>query len=144
MGNNYLWGVNSKFDSVNNSIEQLENEVSSLMDRHYDFGENATPFTFNGKTVYVWKYNPEETLQLPGTGYIAMGNQIVSEIISVNLMGNIDNWESGILWFQFPMIKRGNAGQQVLFGLNPGGYPAIKNYGITGPIKISGYVVYTR
>ena len=90
------------------------------------------------------KYNPEETLQLPGTGYIAMGNQIVSEIISVNLMGNIDNWESGILWFQFPMIKRGNAGQQVLFGLNPGGYPAIKNYGITGPIKISGYVVYTR
>ena len=140
MGNNYLWGINS----IKDSVEQIENKLDSLLNRTYNFGENQTPFTFNGKKVYVYKYNPDETLTLPGTGYIAMGNNVIDEIISVNLMGNIDNWESGILWFQFPMIKRGNAGQQVLFGINPGGYPAVKNYGVTGPIKIKGYVVYTR
>ena len=140
MGNNYLWGINS----IKDSVEQIKNELDSLMNQTFNFGENQTPFTFNGKKVYVWKYDADQTLTLPGTGYIAMGDKVIDEIISVNLMGNIDNWESGILWFQFPMIKRGNAGQQVLFGLNPGGYPAIKNYGVTGPIKIKGYVVYTR
>lgn len=143
MGNNYLWGVNSKFDEVNNSIEQLEQEVSSLMNRHYAFGENETPFTFNGNKVYVYRFNADQTLTLPPSGYITILNHPVEEVMSVNILGDVDNWEPGVEWFQFPMIKRGG-GQEVTFGISPSGYMIIKNYVVTGNIKIRGYIVYTR
>lgn len=139
MGNNYLWGVNS----IKDSVEQLENELDSLMNRNYNFGENATPFTFNGKTVYVYKFNPSTVLTLPGSGYITIGNHVIEEVISVNLLGKIDNWEPGVEWFQFPMIKRGG-GQEVTFAISPSGYPIIKNYVVTGSIYVKGYLVYTR
>lgn len=153
MGNNYLWGINGNKDSV----EQLENKVNQnttditiirgyvdgLMNRTYLYGENATPFTFNGKKVYVYKFNPSTVLTLPGSGYITIGNHIIEEVISVNLLGKIDNWEPGVEWFQFPMIKRGG-GQEVTFAISPSGYPIIKNYVVTGSIYVKGYIVYTR
>lgn len=139
---NFFQGLPNIGD-ITNSVEQLEQGVSSLMDRHYDFGENETPFSFNGKKVYVYKFNPSTVLTLPGSGYITIGNHIIEEVISVNLLGKIDNWESGVEWFQFPMIKRGG-GQEVTFGISPSGYPIIKNYVITGSIYVKGYLVYTR
>lgn len=139
MGNNYLWGINS----IKDSVEQVENELDSLMNRTYNFGENETPFTFNGKKVYVYKFNPDQTLTLPPTDYIIIERVVINDVISVNLFGKINNWEAGVEWFQFPMIKRGG-GQQVLFAINPQGFPIIKNYVVTGSININGYFVYTR
>ena len=139
MGNNYLWGVNS----IKDSVEQVENELDSLMNRNYNFGENSTPFTFNGKKVYVWKFNPNQTLTLPPSDYLIIERVDVDEVLSVNLFGKINNWEGGVDWFQFPMVKRGG-GQQVLFGISPQGYPIIKNYVVTGHINIKGYFYYTK
>lgn len=153
MGNNYLWGVNG----IKDSVEQLENKVNTntnditiirgyvdgLMDRTYLYGENATPYTFNGKKVYVYKFDPNQTLTLPPSDYLTINHYVLEEVLSVNLMGRINNWEGGVEWFQFPMVKRGG-GAQVLFALSPQGYPIIKNYTVTGNINIKGYIVYTR
>lgn len=139
MGNNYLWGINS----IKDSVDQLEQDVSSITDQQYNFGENATPFTFNGKKVYVYKFNPSETLNLPPSDYLIIERTVLEEVLSVNLMGRINGWEGGVEWFQFPMVKRGG-GAQVLFALSPQGYPIIKNYTVTGNINIKGYIVYTR
>ena len=139
---NFFQG-NSNISDISNSVEQIEHEVSSLMDRHYDFGENQTPFTFNGKNVYVYKFNPSETLTLPPTDYLIIERVVMEEVISVNLFGKINNWEVGVEWFQLPMVKRGG-GQQVLFAISPQGFPIIKNYVVTGPCNIKGYFVYTK
>lgn len=153
MGNNYLWGING----IKDSVEQLENKVNGntaditiirgyvdgLMNRTYLYGENATPYTFNGKKVYVYKFDPNQTLTLPPSDYLIIERTVLEEVLSVNLMGKINNWEGGVEWFQFPMLKRGG-GAQVLFALSPQGFPIIKNYVVTGSINIKGYIVYTR
>lgn len=140
MGNNYLWGINS----IKDSVEQIENELDSLMNRTYAFGENSTPFTFNGKKVYVWKFNPDETLTMPNTGYVAIGNKQIDEVISMNLLGSVNGWETGIEWFQLPMTKRNNANNLIYFAISSTRYPCIKNIGVVGALKVKGYVVYTR
>ncbi len=140
MGNNYLWGINS----IKDSVEQVENELDSLMNQTYNFGENSTPYTFNGKKVYVWKFNPDETLTMPNTGYVAVGDNRIDEVISMNLLGNVNGWETGIEWFQMPMTKRNNANNIIYFAISSGGYPCIKNIGVVGNLKVKGYVVYTR
>lgn len=139
---NFFQGL-PNIDDINNSMDQLEQDVSSLMNRSYDFGENETPFSFNGNKVYVYKFNPDQTLTLPSAGYITILNNPVQEVISVNILGDVNNWEPGVEWFQFPMIKRGG-GQEVTFGISPSGYMIIKNYVVTGSIKVKGYIVYTR
>lgn len=140
MGNNYLWGVNQLKDNVN----QLKDNVNDLMNQNYNFGENSTPFTFNGKNVYVWKFNPDETLTMPNSGYVNIGNKQIDEVISMNLLGNVNGWELGIEWFQMPMTKRNNANNLIYFAISSTGYPCIKNIGVVGNLKVKGYVVYTR
>lgn len=139
---NFFQGVPNIGD-INKSVEQLEQNVISITDQQYNFGENETPFTFNGKKVYVYKFNPDQTLTLPPSDYLTINHYAIEEVLSVNLMGKINNWEGGVEWFQFPMVKRGG-GAQVLFALSPQGYPIIKNYTVTGNINIKGYIVYTR
>ena len=140
MGNNYLWGINS----IKDSVEQVENELDSLMNKTYNFGENETPFTFNGKKVYVYKFNPDQTLTMPNSGYVSVGNKQIDEVISMNLLGNVSGWETGIDWFQMPMTKRNNANNMIYFAISSTGYPCIKNIGVVGNLKVKGYVVYTR
>lgn len=141
---NFFQGVPPSSGDITTSIEQLEQDVSSLMNHNYNFGENATPFTFNGKKVYVYKFNPDQTLTMPNSGYVSVGNKQIDEVISMNLMGSVNGWESGIEWFQMPMIKRGNASNLIYFAISSTGYPCIKNIGVVGVLKVKGYVVYTR
>lgn len=140
---NFFQGVPNISD-INKSVEQLEQEVASLTNRNYVFGENATPYTFNGKKVYVYKFNPDETLTMPNSGYVSVGNKQIDEVISMNLLGNVSGWETGIDWFQMPMTKRNNANNLIYFAISSTGYPCIKNIGVVGALKVKGYVVYTR
>ena len=136
--------LEQKVNTNTQSITTLNNEVDGLMNRTYGFGENSTPFTFNGKKVYVWKFNPDQTLTMPNSGYVAVGNNQIDEVISMNLLGSVNGWETGIEWFQMPMTKRNNANNLIYFAISSTGYPCIKNIGVVGALKVKGYVVYTR
>lgn len=140
---NFFQGVPNISD-INTSVNQLEQKVGSLTDQQYNFGENETPFTFNGNKVYVYKFNPDQTLTMPNSGYVNLGIQPIDEVISMNLLGNVSGWESGIDWFQMPMMKRNNANNIIYFAISSTGDPCIKNIGVVGALKVKGYIVYTR
>lgn len=133
----FVWGTDK--------LKALEDEFHSLINRQYSFGENATPFTINGKTIYCYHFNPDADVNLPGDGLavIATGvDTIINHSIQVlSLFGDAD---TNNRWTIIPAIKKGDANTMLGIEITQNNRLGLHNRTITGNKKIKGFIYYTK
>lgn len=130
---------------IANDIHQLEQEYDSLINRNYTDGENSTPFTFNGKPVYVYKFNKDRNLNLPNSGELRITTgvvELISECIQIYEPFNDDDTRNK--WVSLPCIQRNVADAQIKTSFKDNGEYFLNNNRITGNKKFRGYAWYTK
>lgn len=143
--------ANTQISQNQKDIENIEKTystkeyVDAFFVENYEFGENETKITFNGKKVFCWKFNPDQTINLPNAGYVKIFEN-VNEIISTNIFcfNAFNDQHTQDRWRILPTRKRDSNNTEISFELTSDGLFRITNWVVTGDKKFTGYVFYTK
>lgn len=133
-------------NNLQEDVSANTNAITKLTTKTYEYGENLIQGeTWNGKQVYMYRFNLLQDIDLPSSGGALVFNN-VDEIIyeDVRVANPFGDSATTSGWIPIPCVDRKSLTKQLTSMITTSNEYRLLNYGFTGNRRFRGYVKYTK